>query len=168
MYAASASSSVNASGRRSSRRAPTRRAGRRSTLGSSTGKSLPNDGATLACNQAPPGIRALQALLAETRFDPRLITHRVRRLHRRDDSERSEASDVCGVEDLRVLDPKAIGGRDAGVRVGVEHVVVGAIADGVHRRPASRLCARARAMSSMLAPGVSTQGRGWWDRRRRA
>ena len=58
-------------------------------------------------------------------------------LHRGNDAERREARDVGGTQQLRVLDaPAQIGSTPAGALerrlVDVQHLAIGAIADGVH------------------------------------
>src|SRR6185295_12480929 len=69
---------------------------------------------------------------ADSLLGPAAVVDRVIRLHRGDDAELREPTDVRGTEMLRVLDaeatvPGAVGARDAGEEV--EDLPVGAVSD---------------------------------------
>src|SRR5262249_183334 len=80
-----------------------------------------------------PGVRAGKARPAEALLCPGHIAGAVSRVHRGDDAKLSKARNVGRVDNLGVLDPKAGCRSDAGAGVGVEHVSVGCVPDGVGR-----------------------------------
>ena len=86
--------------------------------------------------QRPPGVRAERARVAEPRRRPVHVARLMHGLHRRNDAELREARDVGVVEDLHVLDAKAMIDRRHGLErrfVRVERDAVAAIADRVRR-----------------------------------
>src|SRR5205085_564748 len=84
--------------------------------------------------QRPPGIGARRALRSPVPVRKVAVARAMDRLHRRDDSECAESSEVLLAHELDVLETLAQRGRgDPRRRDGVERDTHGAIADRVYR-----------------------------------